>query len=170
MLPFLGVHSSQIRNQINKLLCSAYLHIQICCIFRPMQRLSAFFRFKDRIPLSLRSHIFINTSVNAVMHCMLVKPFAIFISVFLNTWVFRPLQVNLSQSLLSLIFVIIIRLLVILSLLMISPFSTFERKIRHSKKKEIERKKSYNKKYKSSDQGQRKLKNHLKILQRYIEN
>ena len=51
MLPFLGVHSSQIRNQINKLFSSAYPHIQIRCIFRPMQRLSAFFRFKDRIPL-----------------------------------------------------------------------------------------------------------------------
>ena len=57
MLPFLGVHSSQIRNQINKLLSSTYPHIQIRCIFRPMQRLSAFFRFKDRIPLSLRSRI-----------------------------------------------------------------------------------------------------------------
>ena len=52
MLPFLGVHSSQIRNQINKLLSSAYPHIQIRCVFRPMQRLSAFFRFKDPIPLS----------------------------------------------------------------------------------------------------------------------
>ena len=116
MLPFLGVHSSQIRNQINKLFSSAYPHIQIRCIFRPMQRLSAFFRFKDRIPLSLRSRI-VYTSVNAVMHCRLVKPFAIFISAFLNTWVFRPLLVNLSQNLLSLIFMIIIRLLVILSLL-----------------------------------------------------
>ena len=57
MLPFLGVHSSQIRNQINKLFSSAYPHIQIRCIFRPMQRLSAIFRFKDRIPLSLRSRI-----------------------------------------------------------------------------------------------------------------
>ena len=57
MLPFLGEHSSQIRNQINKLFSSAYPHIQIRRIFRPMQRLSAFFRFKDRIPLSLRSRI-----------------------------------------------------------------------------------------------------------------
>ena len=32
MLPFLGVHSSQIRNQINKLFSSAYPHIQILCI------------------------------------------------------------------------------------------------------------------------------------------
>ena len=52
-----GVHSSQIQNQINKLFSSAYPHIQIRCTFRPMQRLSAFFRFKDRIPLRLRSRI-----------------------------------------------------------------------------------------------------------------
>ena len=54
MLPFSGVHSSQIRNQINKLFSSTYRHIQIRCIFPPMQRLSAFFRLKGRIPLSLR--------------------------------------------------------------------------------------------------------------------
>ena len=57
MLPFLGVHFSQIRNQINKLFSSAYPHIQIRCIFRPVQRLSAFFWFKDRIHLFLRSRI-----------------------------------------------------------------------------------------------------------------
>ena len=58
MLPFSGAHSSQIRNQINKLFSSAYPHIQIRCIFRPMQRLSsAFFRFKDRIFLNLSSPI-----------------------------------------------------------------------------------------------------------------
>ena len=57
MLPFLGVHSSQIRNQINKLFSSAYPHIQIRCISRPIQRLSAFFRFKYRIPLSLKLRI-----------------------------------------------------------------------------------------------------------------
>ena len=56
MLPFSGVHSVQIRNQI-KLFSSTYPHIQIRCIFRPMQRLSAFFRFSDRIPLGLGSRI-----------------------------------------------------------------------------------------------------------------
>ena len=45
------------RNQINKLFSSAYPHIQIRCIFRPMQRLWAFFRLKGRILLSLRSRI-----------------------------------------------------------------------------------------------------------------
>ena len=59
---------------------------------------------------------------NAVMHCMLVKPFAIFISAFNYKWVFRPLLVRQYQNLLPLNFVIIINLLVILSLLMISPF------------------------------------------------
>ena len=56
-LPFSGLHYVQIRNQINKLFSSAYPHIQIRCIFRPMQRLWAFLGFKDRIPLNLRSRI-----------------------------------------------------------------------------------------------------------------
>ena len=56
-LPFSGLHSVQIRNQINKLFSSAYPHIQIRCIFRPIQRLSTFLRFKDRILLSLRLRI-----------------------------------------------------------------------------------------------------------------
>ena len=43
MLPFSGVHSVQIQNQINKLFSSASLLIQIRCIFRHMQRrLTAF--------------------------------------------------------------------------------------------------------------------------------
>ena len=58
-LPFSGLHSVQIRNQINKLFSSAYTHIQIRCIFRPMamQRLSTFFRiiiFHKRIFIFLQ--------------------------------------------------------------------------------------------------------------------
>ena len=36
---------------------SAYPHIQVRCILRPVQRLSTFFRFKDRILLGLRSRV-----------------------------------------------------------------------------------------------------------------
>ena len=60
--------------------------------------------------------------MRSLMHYMLAKPFAIFISAFLNTWEFQALLVNHFQNLLSLTFVIIISLLVTLSLLMISPF------------------------------------------------
>ena len=56
-LPYTGLHSIQIRKQIIKLFSPAYPHIQLRCIFRPVQRLSSFFRFKDRIPLGLRSHV-----------------------------------------------------------------------------------------------------------------
>ena len=56
-LPYTGLHSIQIRKQIIKLFSSAYPHIQLRCIFRPVQRLSSFFRFKDRIPLGLRSRV-----------------------------------------------------------------------------------------------------------------
>ena len=56
-LPFSGLHSVQIRNQINKLYFLAYPHIQIRCIFRTVLRLSAFFRFKDSIPLKAQYHL-----------------------------------------------------------------------------------------------------------------
>ena len=56
-LPYTGLHSIQIRKQIIKLFSSAYPHIQLRCIFRPVQRLSSFFQFKDRIPLGLRSRV-----------------------------------------------------------------------------------------------------------------
>ena len=56
-LPYTGLHSIQIRKQIIKLFSPAYPHIQLRCIFRPVQRLSSFFRFKDRIPLGLRSRV-----------------------------------------------------------------------------------------------------------------
>ena len=45
------------RKQIIKLFSSVYPHIQLRCIFRALQRLSSFFRFKDRIPLGLRSRV-----------------------------------------------------------------------------------------------------------------
>ena len=42
-LPYTGLHSIQIRKQIIKLFHPAYPHIQLRCIFRPVQRLSFFF-------------------------------------------------------------------------------------------------------------------------------
>ena len=46
-----------LKRQIIKLFSPAYPHIQLRCIFRPVQILSSFFRFKDRIPLGLRSRV-----------------------------------------------------------------------------------------------------------------
>ena len=57
VLPFTGNHGLQIRQQVTKLLSSAYPHLQIRIAFRPVSRLSNFFRFKDRLPLKLRSHV-----------------------------------------------------------------------------------------------------------------
>ena len=57
ILPYTGLHSIQIRKQIIKLFSPAYPHFQLRCIFRPVQRLSSFFRFKDRIPFGLRSRV-----------------------------------------------------------------------------------------------------------------
>jgi hypothetical protein len=57
VLPYTGNHAIQIRQQLNKLFSSAYPHIQLRVIFKPICRLSNFFHFKDRIPLNLRSHV-----------------------------------------------------------------------------------------------------------------
>ena len=42
LLPFTGYHALQIRQQLTKLMSSAYPHISICIIFRPTFRLSNF--------------------------------------------------------------------------------------------------------------------------------
>ena len=76
----------------HKLLSKAYPHISIRFVFRPTCRLSDFFLFKDRIPFAMRSHIVacINISVNAVVHCMLVKHADIYTRESQNIWEFRP--------------------------------------------------------------------------------
>ena len=65
-LPYTGLHSIQIRKQIIKLFSSAYPHIQLRCIFRPVQRLSSFFLFKDRFPLGLSSSSHVTVGAHAV--------------------------------------------------------------------------------------------------------
>ena len=57
LLPFTGNHAFQIRQQLTKLMSSAYPHINLRIIFRPTFRLSNFLLFKDRIPMKLRSCI-----------------------------------------------------------------------------------------------------------------
>ena len=54
-LPFTGTHSLHIRTQISRLCSSAFPQLNIRCVFRPTQRLSHLFTFKDRIPKGLRS-------------------------------------------------------------------------------------------------------------------
>ena len=48
---------SQIQTQIKKLFSSAFPHINIRCVARPLVRLFHFFSFKDKILLCLRSHV-----------------------------------------------------------------------------------------------------------------
>ena len=55
--PFTGKQSMQIRPQVTKLFASEFPHIQLRVVFKPIQYLSNFFRFKDRIILNLRSRI-----------------------------------------------------------------------------------------------------------------
>ena len=55
VLPFTEDHCLQIHNQVTKLLYLAYPHIQLCAVFRPICRVSIFFVFKDRLPITMRS-------------------------------------------------------------------------------------------------------------------
>ena len=57
VLSFTGCHGLKIRQQLLKLISSAQQHIDLRVIFRPVCRLSHFFRFKDRIPMHLRSNV-----------------------------------------------------------------------------------------------------------------
>ena len=56
-LPFTGQHSLQIRQQPVERFASAFRQIQLRIAFKPTQRLSSLFRFKDQIPLALRLHV-----------------------------------------------------------------------------------------------------------------
>jgi hypothetical protein len=79
-LPFTGHHGLQIRSKLKKFLSSAYPHISLC--------VPNFFPFKDKIPRELRWCICI--SVNAVVHCMLVKLADTYTRISQNTWMFHP--------------------------------------------------------------------------------
>ena len=56
-LPFIGQHSLQIRQQLVKHFASAFPQIQLKIAFKPTQRLSSLFRFKDQIPFAIRSRV-----------------------------------------------------------------------------------------------------------------
>ena len=56
-LPFTGSHALQIRTKVSKLCSSAFPQVSLRFIFRSGRRLSSFFPFKDRTPMSMRSHV-----------------------------------------------------------------------------------------------------------------
>ena len=56
-LPFTGIHSLQIRTQINRLCNAAFPHLDIRFVFRSSRRISSFFPFKDKVPKYLRSSV-----------------------------------------------------------------------------------------------------------------
>ena len=56
-LPFTGIHSLQIRTQINRLCNAAFPHLDIRFVFRSSRRISSFFSFKDKVPKYLRSSV-----------------------------------------------------------------------------------------------------------------
>ena len=54
-LPFTGIHSPQIRTQINRLCNAAFPHLETRFVFR--RRIASFFPFKDKVPKYLRSSV-----------------------------------------------------------------------------------------------------------------
>ena len=56
-LPFTGIHSLQIRTQINRLCNAAFPHLDTRFVFRSSRRIPSFFPFKDKVPKYLRSSI-----------------------------------------------------------------------------------------------------------------
>ena len=57
VLPFLGNFSMNLRNRILKVFNKTLPQCSIKVIFQSKNRLETFFRFKDSIPLALRSHL-----------------------------------------------------------------------------------------------------------------
>ena len=55
-LPYTGKHGIQLRNKLQKLFRRYYPRVVLRVIFKPTFRLSDLSRFKDRIPLKVRSH------------------------------------------------------------------------------------------------------------------
>ena len=56
-LSFTGIHSLQIRTQINRLCTAAFPHLDIIFVFRSSRRISSFFSFKDKVPKYLRPSV-----------------------------------------------------------------------------------------------------------------
>ena len=62
-LTFLGKHSLNLRKHLHKSVSKSLRQCNIKVIFQSKNRLSNLFKFKDSIPLYLRSHLFTNFSV-----------------------------------------------------------------------------------------------------------
>ena len=56
-LPFIEIHSLQIRTQISRLCNAAFPHLDIRFVFRSSRRIPSFFPFKDKVPKYLRSSV-----------------------------------------------------------------------------------------------------------------
>ncbi len=57
VLPFLGKHSLDIRSRVLKLMRASYPSVRCRIVFKSMVRMSNYFQFKDRHPLTLSSNV-----------------------------------------------------------------------------------------------------------------
>ena len=56
-LPLTGIHSLQIRTQINRLCNAVYPHLDARFVFRSYRRITSSFPFKDKVPKYLRPSV-----------------------------------------------------------------------------------------------------------------
>jgi hypothetical protein len=85
-LPFTGHHGLHIRSQLSKVLASAYSHISIRVVFRPLVAFLVSFHLKTGFPLPWDHMLYISSRVNAVAHCMLAKHADTFTHVSQSRW------------------------------------------------------------------------------------
>ena len=73
---------------------SAYPHISLRIVFRPVNRISSFFHFKDRIPMRLRSNVVYKFTCQSCHALYIGKTCQnLHTSVCEHIWAFRPTQV-----------------------------------------------------------------------------
>ena len=59
-LPFTGIHGLQLGKKLKRLLNKAYPMARLNIVFKPAHRIGYFFKFKDSIPLQMRSSVIYN--------------------------------------------------------------------------------------------------------------
>ena len=100
-LPFTGIHSLQIRTQINHLCNAAFPHLDTRFVFRSSRRSLLFSLLRIKFPSTWDLVLLTFLSVDAVPRRMWVKPHAIYTLEYQSTWVSLLLRKNIPLTPLS---------------------------------------------------------------------
>ena len=100
-LPSAGIHSLQIRTQINRLCNAAFPHLDTRFVFRSSRQIASFLPFKNKIPKYLRCSAFYLFKCRRCSASYVVKPHAIYTLQYQSTWVSLLLRENITLTPLS---------------------------------------------------------------------